>query len=98
MLNDEFERDPKVPRLLDRKPAFISYKVSDNLEVFGLVRNLFDQHYYTYGNILRRHDGAHPTLRVPGTLRVPACRSPPIWACGEFPFFVSVDPSHVPID
>ena len=26
-----------------------SYKISDNLEVFGLVRNLFDRHYYTYG-------------------------------------------------
>jgi len=26
-----------------------SYKISDNLEVFGLVRNLFNQHYYTSG-------------------------------------------------
>ena len=26
-----------------------SYKVTDNVEVFGLVRNLFDQHYYVYG-------------------------------------------------
>ena len=28
-----------------------SYKVSDNIEVFGLVRNLFDQHYYVYGTL-----------------------------------------------
>ncbi len=28
-----------------------SYKVTDNLEVFALVRNLFDQHYYVYGTL-----------------------------------------------
>jgi outer membrane immunogenic protein len=28
-----------------------SYKISDNVEVFGLVRNLFDRHYYTYGTL-----------------------------------------------
>jgi iron complex outermembrane receptor protein len=28
-----------------------SYKVSDNVEVFGLVRNLFNQHYYTLGTL-----------------------------------------------
>ena len=26
-----------------------SYKVTDNIEVFGLVRNLFDQHYSVFG-------------------------------------------------
>jgi opacity protein-like surface antigen len=26
-----------------------SYKITDNVEVFGLVRNLFDQHYYVFG-------------------------------------------------
>ena len=28
-----------------------SYKITDNIEVFGLVRNLFDQHYYVYGTL-----------------------------------------------
>ena len=28
-----------------------SYKITDNIELFGLVRNLFDQHYYVYGTL-----------------------------------------------
>jgi outer membrane immunogenic protein len=28
-----------------------SYKISDQVEVFGLIRNLFDRHYYTYGTL-----------------------------------------------
>jgi iron complex outermembrane receptor protein len=26
-----------------------SYKVTPNIEVFGLVQNLFNKHYYTFG-------------------------------------------------
>ena len=45
------EAKPELPKV----PAYwvvnlhSSYKVSENIEVFGLVRNLFDQHYYVYG-------------------------------------------------
>ena len=28
-----------------------SYKITDNIELFGLVRNLFDQHYSIYGTL-----------------------------------------------
>jgi outer membrane immunogenic protein len=48
LVGDESNQNPKVP------PYWVvnlhsSYKVTDNVEVFGLVRNLFDQHYYTSG-------------------------------------------------
>jgi iron complex outermembrane recepter protein len=48
LVGDESNQNPKVP------PYWVvnlhsSYKITDNVEVFGLVRNLFDQHYYTYG-------------------------------------------------
>jgi opacity protein-like surface antigen len=48
LVGDESNQNPKVP------PYWVvnlhsSYKITDNIEVFGLVRNLFDQHYYTYG-------------------------------------------------
>jgi iron complex outermembrane recepter protein len=48
LVGDESNQNPKVP------PYWVvnlhsSYKLTDNVELFGLVRNLFDQHYYTSG-------------------------------------------------
>jgi iron complex outermembrane recepter protein len=48
LIGDESNQNPKVP------PYWVvnlhsSYKITDNIEVFGLVRNLFDQHYYVLG-------------------------------------------------
>ena len=48
LVGDESNQNPKVA------PYWVvnlhsSYKVTDNVEVFGLVRNLFDQHYYLSG-------------------------------------------------
>ena len=48
LLGDESNQNPKMP------PYWVvnlhsSYKITDNVEVFGLVRNLFDQHYYVFG-------------------------------------------------
>ena len=48
LVGDESNQNPKVP------PYWVvnlhsSYKITDNVEVFGLVRNLFDQHYYVFG-------------------------------------------------
>ena len=48
LVGDESNQNPKVP------PYWVvnlhsSYKITENVEVFGLVRNLFDQHYYVYG-------------------------------------------------
>ena len=48
LVGDKSNQNPKVP------PYWVvnlhsSYKITENVEVFGLVRNLFDQHYYVYG-------------------------------------------------
>jgi iron complex outermembrane recepter protein len=50
LVGDESNQLPKVA------PYWVvnlhsSYKISDNIEVFGLVRNLFNQHYYTFGTL-----------------------------------------------
>jgi iron complex outermembrane receptor protein len=39
-----------------------SYKVTPNIEVFGLVQNLFNKHYYTFGTFFERD--AIPFLNV----------------------------------
>jgi iron complex outermembrane receptor protein len=48
LVGDESNQNPKLP------PYWVvnlhsSYKVTENVEVFGLVRNLFDQHYSVSG-------------------------------------------------
>jgi iron complex outermembrane receptor protein len=48
LVGDESNQNPKLP------PYWVvnlhsSYKISDNVEVFGLVRNLFNQHYAVAG-------------------------------------------------
>jgi iron complex outermembrane recepter protein len=48
IVGDESNQNPKIPAYWVVN-LHSSYKVSENVEVFGLVRNLFDQHYYTYG-------------------------------------------------
>ncbi len=50
LVGDESNQMPKVPTYWVVN-LHSSYKVSDNIEVFGLVRNLFDQHYYAYGTL-----------------------------------------------
>jgi iron complex outermembrane recepter protein len=48
LVGDESNQNPKLPAYWVVN-LHSSYKLTDNVEVFGLVRNLFDQHYYTYG-------------------------------------------------
>jgi len=48
LVGDEANQNPKVPAYWVVN-LHSSYKVTDNLEVFGLVRNLFDRHYYVSG-------------------------------------------------
>ena len=50
LVGDESNQMPKVPAYWVVN-LHSSYKVSENIEVFGLVRNLFDQHYYVYGTL-----------------------------------------------
>ena len=48
LVGDESNQNPKLPAYWVVN-LHSSYKLTDNVEVFGLIRNLFDQHYYTYG-------------------------------------------------
>jgi iron complex outermembrane recepter protein len=48
LVGDESNQLPKVPAYWVVN-LHSSYKITDNIEVFGLIRNLFNQHYYTYG-------------------------------------------------
>ena len=48
LVGDELNQNPKLPAYWVVN-LHSSYKISENVEVFGLVRNLFDQHYSVYG-------------------------------------------------
>jgi iron complex outermembrane receptor protein len=48
IVGDESNQNPKVPAYWVVN-LHSSYKLSDNVEVFGVVQNLFNQHYYTLG-------------------------------------------------
>jgi iron complex outermembrane recepter protein len=48
LVGDEANQNPKLPAYWVVN-LHSSYKISDNVEVFGLVRNLFNQHYAVAG-------------------------------------------------
>ena len=48
LVGDEANQNPKVPAYWVVN-LNSSYKITQNLEVFGLVRNLFNKHYFTGG-------------------------------------------------
>ena len=48
LVGDQSNQNPKLPAYWVVN-LHSSYKVTENIEVFGLVRNLFDQHYSVYG-------------------------------------------------
>jgi iron complex outermembrane receptor protein len=48
LIGDQSNQNPKVPAYWVVN-LHSSYKLTDNIEVFGLVQNLFNQHYYTSG-------------------------------------------------
>jgi iron complex outermembrane receptor protein len=50
LVGDEANQLPKIPAYWVVN-LHSSYKITDSIEVFGLVRNLFDQHYYVYGTL-----------------------------------------------
>jgi iron complex outermembrane recepter protein len=48
LVGDQSNQNPKLPAYWVVN-LHSSYQVTENVEVFGLVRNLFDQHYSVYG-------------------------------------------------
>jgi iron complex outermembrane recepter protein len=66
LVGDEANQLPKVP------PYWVvnlhtSYKISENVELFGLVRNLFDQHYYVFGTLFETDSFPYLNLTDPRT-------------------------------
>jgi len=50
LIGDEPNQSPKVPAYWVVN-VHSSYEVSDHLELFELVKNLFDRHHYVYGSL-----------------------------------------------
>jgi iron complex outermembrane receptor protein len=48
LVGDESNQNPRIPAYWVVN-LHSSYQISKNFEVFGLVKNLFNQHYYVYG-------------------------------------------------
>jgi iron complex outermembrane receptor protein len=48
IVGDESNQNPKMPAYWTVN-LHSSYQITKNIELFGLVRNLFNQHYYVYG-------------------------------------------------
>jgi iron complex outermembrane recepter protein len=66
IVGDEANQNAKIPASWVVN-LHSSYKVSENVEVFGLVRNLFDQHYYTYGTFFDVTTAPYLNLTDPRT-------------------------------
>jgi iron complex outermembrane receptor protein len=66
IVGDEANQNAKIPAYWVVN-LHSSYKVSENVEVFGLVRNLFDQHYYTYGTFFDVTTAPYLNLTDPRT-------------------------------
>jgi iron complex outermembrane recepter protein len=66
LVGDESNQLPKVPAYWVVN-LHSSYKISDNLEVFGLVRNLFNQHYYALGTLFDPTEFGYLNLTDPRT-------------------------------
>jgi iron complex outermembrane recepter protein len=66
IVGDESNQNPKIPAYWVVN-LHTSYKVTDNVEVFALVRNLFDQHYYTYGTFFDVTTAPYLNLTDPRT-------------------------------
>jgi len=48
LVGDQSNQNPKMPAYWTVN-LHSSYQISKNVELFGLVKNLFNQHYYVYG-------------------------------------------------
>jgi len=66
IVGDESNQLPKIPAYWVVN-LHSSYKITDNVEVFGLIRNLFDQHYYVYGALFETDSFPYLNLTDPRT-------------------------------
>jgi len=70
LVGDQSNRNPTVPAYWFVN-LHSSYRITKNIEVFGLVRNLFNRHYYTLGAFFQTSSFPYLNLTDPRTF-VPA--------------------------
>jgi iron complex outermembrane recepter protein len=66
LVGDESNQNPKMPAYWTVN-LHSSYRVSKNVELFGLIRNLFNQHYYVYGTFFETSSFPYLNLTDPRT-------------------------------
>ena len=66
LVGDQSNLNPKVPAYWVVN-LHSSYHVTKNVEVFGLVRNLFNQRYYTFGTFFQTDSFPYLNLTDPRT-------------------------------
>ena len=66
LVGDEANQNPKVPAYWTVN-LHTSYQLSKTIEAFGLVRNLFDRHYYVYGTFFETDSFPYLNLTDPRT-------------------------------
>jgi iron complex outermembrane receptor protein len=66
LVGDESNQNPKVPAYWTVN-LHSSYQVAKNVELFGLVKNLFDRHYYVYGTFFETDSFPYLNLTDPRT-------------------------------
>ncbi len=66
LVGDESNQNPQVPAYWVAN-LHTSYKLSDHFELFGQVKNLFDQHYYVYGTFFQTSSFPYLNLTDPRT-------------------------------
>jgi iron complex outermembrane recepter protein len=66
LVGDASNQNPKIPAYWVVN-LHSSYKLSQQIELFGLVRNLFDRHYYVYGTFFDTAEVPYLNLTDPRT-------------------------------
>jgi iron complex outermembrane receptor protein len=66
LVGDEANQNPRVPAYWTVN-LHSSYQLTKNVELFGLVRNLFDRHYYVYGTFFETDSFPYLNLTDPRT-------------------------------
>jgi iron complex outermembrane receptor protein len=66
LMGDQSNLNPEVPTYWVVN-VHTSYKIDRNVEVFGLVQNLFNQHYYVFGTFFQTNSFPYLNLTDPRT-------------------------------
>jgi len=66
LVGDEGNQNPKIPAYWTVN-VHSSYQLAKQVELFGLVRNLFDRHYYVYGTFFQTSSFPFLNLTDPRT-------------------------------